>query len=74
MKHRVAVIVNPQLLEMRGRLNDFSELINELNELDVWVNKRIEYDDEDAELTEKIKQITERSIEGIIFRKIENNV
>ena len=73
MKQRLAVIVNPQLLERQGRLDDVSKLIHELNELGVWVNKRIEYDDEDTELTEKIKQLTERSIEGIIFRKIDND-
>ena len=73
MKQRLAVIVNPQLLERQGRLDDVSKIIHELNELGVWVNKRIEYDDEDTELTEKIKQLTERSIEGIIFRKIDND-
>ena len=66
MKHRVAVIVNPQLLERQGRLDDFSKLINGLNGLGVWVNNGIEYDDEDIELTEKIKELTELFGEGII--------
>ncbi len=65
MKQRLAIIVNPQLLERQGRLDDFSKLIHELNELGVLVNMRIEYDDEDTELTEKIKRLTELSIEGV---------
>lgn len=74
MKHRVAVIVNPLLLERQRRLNDFSKLINGLNGLGVWVNNGIEYDDEDIELAEKIKELTKLSGEGIIFNKIDDDV
>lgn len=66
MKHRVSVTVNPQLLERHGRLDDFSRFINGLNGLGVWINNGIEYDDEDIELTEKIKELTELFGEGII--------
>ena len=68
MKQRVSVIVNPLLLERHGKLNDFSSYINELNGLGVWVNNGIEYDDENRELTEKIKRLTELSCEGLIFK------
>lgn len=74
MKHRVAVIVNPQLLERQGRRDNFSKLINEMKGLGVWVNNGIEYDDEDIELTEKIKDLTELLGKYIIFNKIDNDV
>lgn len=74
MKHREAVIVNPLLLERQRRLNGFSKLINGLNGLGVWVNNGIEYDDDDIELAEKIKELTELSGEGIIFNKIDDDV
>lgn len=74
MKKRVSVIVNPLLLERHCRLNDFSSYINELNGLGVWVNNGIEYDDEDRELTEKIKRLTELSCEGIIFKQTDNSI
>lgn len=74
MKHRVAVIVNPQLLERQGRRDNFSKLINEMKGLGVWVNNGIEYDDEDIELTEKIKELTELLGKYIIFNKIDNDV
>lgn len=73
MRRRLKVIVNQQILVMQGRLDDFSKLINELNELGVWVNNGIEYDDEDIELIEKIKGLTELLGEGIIFNKINND-
>ena len=74
MRQRLKVIVNPQILVMQGRLDDFSKLINGLNGLGVWINNGIEYDDEDIELTEKIKGLAELSGEGIIFNKIDNDV
>lgn len=74
MRHRVAVIVNPQLLERQGRRDNFSKLINEMKGLGVWVNNGIEYDDEDIELTEKIKELTELLGKYIIFNKIDNDV
>jgi|GEM_PF-5302415 len=66
MRRRLKVIINPQILGIQGRLNDFSKLINGLNGLGVWINNGIEYDDEDIELTEKIKELTELFGEGII--------
>lgn len=66
MRRRLKVIINPQILGIQGRLNDFSKLINGLNGLGVWINNGIEYDDEDIELTEKIKELTELFGKGII--------
>lgn len=74
MRRRLKVIVNPQILGMQRRLDDFTKFINELNGLGVWINNGIEYDDEDIELTEKIKGLTELFGEGITFNKTDNDI
>lgn len=60
MKKRIKIVVNSEILQRNGRTEDFAKAIKELENLGVYIDGVIEYDDSDIELGKKICEILDQ--------------